>query len=126
MFRHGLPLGQRATCIPLYADASAGARRHPHGISEVNGPTVGQWMAGFPTVCARTPVRPMNPGNSVNQTTNVSGDERGSPDDQFINVNDGDEVRHWTRLLHTTADQLKEAVIKVGNSGDKVRRYLRK
>ena len=68
----------------------------------------------------------MNPSKSVNQTVNNDGGQRGSPDDQFINVNDGDEVRHWTRLLHTTADQLKEAVIKVGSSAEKVRRYLGK
>lgn len=49
---------------------------------------------------------------------------RGSPDDQFINVNDGDELRHWAHLLHTTADRLKEAVVKVGSGADRVRRYL--
>lgn len=66
----------------------------------------------------------MNRTNSVSQTMSDSRVQRGSPDDQFINIDDGDEVCHWTRLLHTTAEQLKEAVIKVGNSGEKVRQYL--
>lgn len=79
-----------------------------------------------PIVCAYTPVRRMNPTNSATQPPNDSHGQRGSPDDQFINIDDGDEVRHWTRLLNTTADQLREAVIKVGNSGEKVRQYLQK
>lgn len=87
-----------------------------------------RWATGRPepSVCAHTPVRCLTPSNSVNQPMSDSHSQRGSPDDQFINIDDGDEVRHWTRLLHTTADQLKDAVIKVGNSGEKVRQYLQK
>lgn len=50
---------------------------------------------------------------------------RGSPDDQFINVHDADELRHWARLLNITTDNLKEVVIKAGSSAENVRKYLR-
>jgi hypothetical protein len=49
---------------------------------------------------------------------------RGSPDDQEVNLDDTDEVRHYVRLFDTTEDMLKEAVIHVGTSAAKVKRYL--
>jgi hypothetical protein len=58
--------------------------------------------------------------------TNMSSaiHQRGSPDDAIINMDDVDEVRHWTRLLRTTPERLREAVIRVGTSGENVKRYL--
>ncbi len=50
--------------------------------------------------------------------------ERGSPDDGFINIDDGDEVRHWARKLSTTAQQLRHAVISAGTDPDRVRMFL--
>lgn len=50
--------------------------------------------------------------------------ERGSPDDQFINVQDGDEIRHWCRILGTDPATLAEVVAKVGQSAAKVKRHL--
>jgi hypothetical protein len=49
---------------------------------------------------------------------------RGSPDDQEVNVHDTDEVRHYARLFNTSEETLKEAVISVGASAAKVKRYL--
>ena len=48
--------------------------------------------------------------------------ERGSPDNQRIDINDENEVRNWSKSLDVTPDQLKEAV---GTSADQVRQYLR-
>jgi hypothetical protein len=50
--------------------------------------------------------------------------QRGSPDDQYINVHDGDEVRHWATVLQVTAEELNAAVRTVGSSALKVRDYL--
>jgi hypothetical protein len=52
--------------------------------------------------------------------------ERGSPDDQFINVHDGDEVRHWCRMLHTDPTTLVDVVARVGESAEKVKRHLQR
>lgn len=49
---------------------------------------------------------------------------RGSPDDQEVNVEDSDEVRHYARLFNTTPESLKEAVLHVGSSAAKVKRYF--
>jgi hypothetical protein len=49
---------------------------------------------------------------------------RGSPDDQEVNLNDTDEVRHYARLFDTSAEVLREAVVSVGPSVAKVRRFL--
>lgn len=49
---------------------------------------------------------------------------RGSPDDQEVNIHDIDEVRHYARLFNTTAEVLRDAVISVGPSAAKVKRYL--
>ena len=50
--------------------------------------------------------------------------ERGSPDDGYINLDDGDEVRHWSHKLNTTPERLKEAVIAAGTSPASVKRFL--
>lgn len=50
--------------------------------------------------------------------------ERGSPDDQFINVHDGDEIRHWCRVFGANPMTLAAAVVKVGASAEKVKRHL--
>lgn len=50
---------------------------------------------------------------------------RGSPDDQFINVDDCDELRHWSRMLQTTPDELKAAVRAAGTSARNAREYLK-
>jgi hypothetical protein len=51
---------------------------------------------------------------------------RGSPDNKRIDVHDPNEVRHWTKSLDVTAEQLKEAVARVGTSAAKVREALKK
>ena len=51
---------------------------------------------------------------------------RNSPDNKRIDVNDRDEVRHWTKSLGVTEEQLKSAVAKVGTSAQKVREHLGK
>jgi hypothetical protein len=55
----------------------------------------------------------------------MSDVQRGSPDDQFINVLDSDELRHWSRLFQTTPEKLKVAVCLVGTSVVKTREYLK-
>src|SRR3981081_1985898 len=52
--------------------------------------------------------------------------KRGSPDNRRIDIHDPNEVRHWTRSLGVTEEQLKDAVARVGTSADKVRGSLRK
>lgn len=51
---------------------------------------------------------------------------RGSPDRNRIDVNDPDEIRHWTKSFGVTPEQLKAAAEKVGTSADKVRETLRR
>jgi hypothetical protein len=51
---------------------------------------------------------------------------RGSPDNRRIDIHDPNEVRHWTKALGVTEQQLKEAVGRVGTSAEKVRESLRK
>ena len=51
---------------------------------------------------------------------------RGSPDRERINMNEGYEVRHWSEKLGVTPSQLKEAVDKVGDRAADVRRHLGK
>jgi hypothetical protein len=57
--------------------------------------------------------------------TSPASTPRGSPDDQFINIADQDEVRHWSALLEATPRDLERAVAIVGSEGEKVRQYLR-
>jgi hypothetical protein len=52
--------------------------------------------------------------------------QRGSPDNKRIDVHDPNEIRHWTKSLGVTEEQLKEAVARVGTSAQKVREALRK
>lgn len=58
-------------------------------------------------------------------TTSDAESQRGSPDDQFINVHDVDELRHWAHLLNITAEKLREVVLRTGSSAENVRKYLR-
>jgi methyl-accepting chemotaxis protein len=51
---------------------------------------------------------------------------RGAPDNKRIDIHDPDEIRHWTKSLGVTEEQLKEAVGRVGTSAQKVRDSLRK
>jgi hypothetical protein len=51
---------------------------------------------------------------------------RGAPDNKRIDVNDPNEVRHWTRSLGINEQQLRDAVARVGTSAEKVRESLRK
>jgi DNA-binding protein H-NS len=52
--------------------------------------------------------------------------QRNAPDNKRIDVNDPNEVRHWSKSLGVTPEQLKEAVARVGTSAEKVRESLRK
>jgi hypothetical protein len=52
--------------------------------------------------------------------------QRGAPDNKRIDVNDPDELRHWSKSLGVTPEQLKDAVARVGTSAEKVRESLRK
>jgi hypothetical protein len=54
----------------------------------------------------------------------MSGIARGSPDDQEINVEDCDELRHWSSTLNARPEQLIEAVAKVGKAALRVRLFL--
>lgn len=45
-------------------------------------------------------------------------------DRHFINMNEPYEVRDWSNSLGVTEAQLREAVVAVGSSADKVREYL--
>jgi hypothetical protein len=48
----------------------------------------------------------------------------GQPDRSKINMNEDYEVRHWTRQLGVTKEELQKAVDKVGNSAAAVRKQL--
>jgi len=52
--------------------------------------------------------------------------KRGAPDNRRIDIHDPNEIRHWTKSLGVTEQQLKEAVARVGTSAEKVRESLRK
>lgn len=43
----------------------------------------------------------------------------------FISLEQGYEVRNWTRCFGCTESELRDAVRAVGHSADAVRRYLR-
>jgi len=51
---------------------------------------------------------------------------RGSPDNKRIDIHDPNEVRHWTKSLGVSEQQLKDAVARVGTSAEKVRESLGK
>lgn len=38
--------------------------------------------------------------------------ERGAPDNQRIDVNDPNELRHWSKSLGITTEKLKQAVVR--------------
>jgi hypothetical protein len=50
----------------------------------------------------------------------------GSPDRDFINVNEDYELSYWTKKLGVSAEDLKAAVKAVGTSADAVRQHLNK
>lgn len=52
--------------------------------------------------------------------------KRGPQDRSRINVNQEHELQYWSQEFGVTADQLKEAVKKVGTTADKVRQHLGK
>jgi hypothetical protein len=51
---------------------------------------------------------------------------RGSPDRDRIDINDPNEVRHWTKALGVTPDQLKDAVKAAGTQAARVQEFLGK
>lgn len=48
----------------------------------------------------------------------------GSPDRDRINVNEEYELRDWSKSLGVSPEQLKEAVQKVGDRADDVRKHF--
>ncbi len=50
---------------------------------------------------------------------------RGLQDRARINVSQDYEIQYWTKELGVTAEQLRQAVQRVGSSADKVREHLR-
>jgi hypothetical protein len=50
--------------------------------------------------------------------------DRGPQDRSRINLDQAYEVRYWSKQLGCTEDELREAVRKVGNSADAVRRAV--
>jgi len=51
--------------------------------------------------------------------------QKGSQDRSRINTNEDYEVRYWSKKFGVSADQLKEAVKKVGNSAEAVEKELK-
>lgn len=51
---------------------------------------------------------------------------RGPQDRARINVNEEHELRYWTKELHISAEQLKQAVKVAGVSVEAVRKHLGK
>jgi hypothetical protein len=54
-----------------------------------------------------------------------SRQERGPQDRSRINVNEDYELRYWSKEFGVSADQLIDAVKRVGVSADKVREHLK-
>jgi hypothetical protein len=52
--------------------------------------------------------------------------DRGDPERRRIDVDDPDEIRHWTRTLAVTEGQLRDAVKAVGSQATEVRAFLGK
>jgi hypothetical protein len=50
--------------------------------------------------------------------------KRGQLDRSCINLNEDYEVRHWTKALGVSRDELKRAIEKVGNSAAAVRKEI--
>jgi methyl-accepting chemotaxis protein len=53
-------------------------------------------------------------------------DLRHSPDSKRIDLNDREEIRHWSKSLNVSEDELRRAVERVGTSAEKVREHLRR
>ncbi len=51
---------------------------------------------------------------------------RGAQDRSRISLTEAHEVRYWTEALGVNLDELKQAVEKVGNNADAVRKHLGK
>jgi len=51
---------------------------------------------------------------------------RGQPVRSFINMDQDDQVKFWTRHLEVTVEDLRRAVEKVGNAAAAVRKQLGK
>jgi hypothetical protein len=49
---------------------------------------------------------------------------RNNPDASRINVNETHELRYWTQALGCSAEELRDAVKKVGTSAMAVRNYI--
>jgi hypothetical protein len=52
--------------------------------------------------------------------------KRGAQDRARISMSEEHEVRYWTKALGVTEEQLADAVARVGNSAEAVRRELGK
>lgn len=50
--------------------------------------------------------------------------DRGTPDRNFINLNEEWEVAYWTKELGVSETDIAEAIKVVGNTADKVREHL--
>ena len=48
--------------------------------------------------------------------------QRGSPDDQRINVNDEDEIRNWSKSMNATPEELDAREIEGGSKEGRLRR----
>lgn len=49
---------------------------------------------------------------------------RGQPVRSFINMDEDDEVKYWTKHLRVSRDELQAAIEKVGNAAAAVRKQL--
>jgi hypothetical protein len=60
----------------------------------------------------------------VNEVEDGRPEKKGAPDRSKINMHEDFEVRHWTKILGVSKEQLQKAVDKVGNSAAAVRKEL--
>ncbi len=51
--------------------------------------------------------------------------QKGSPDSKLISTSERWELDYWTKALGCSETELLQAVDKVGNSAEAVRKYLR-
>lgn len=52
--------------------------------------------------------------------------DRGEPDRSLVNLKEPWEIDYWTKRFGCTPSELKDAVKKVGDSADKVKKELKK
>jgi len=52
--------------------------------------------------------------------------KKGVQDRTRINLSEDWEVKHWTKVLACSVMELKDAIAKVGNSVEKVRKELKR